>query len=504
MVSPQVIGASHAEQVPTQTQAAQVDSVFPVTRTTLLLCVLKLLDGWSFYVVNNILTLYLTERMGYSDAMAGVAFGIRGSLAVIFATLFGPLVDVNPVRCLQVGFLLNAVGRLCIVLSPGNLVNSVVLFFLIPAGHSLGMPVVKVAMKRCTTSENVTAAFAALYWSLVLGIFLSGPTVDLVTISIRSLGPLDQYGLLFLFTAVLSMFGVFVSAALQVPAGQCQQEHVCDVNACKEVATASRFWRFLLYSLLSLPGHLVLRNLDGGMFPKFMVRAFGSHVAKGSIYAINPGLDLIFVPLVTHVTQGRVAHFDMIHCGLAVAAASPLLLALLPLALRSVILFIFVLTLGDLLYQPRLDAYAMAVAPAGREGTFMAAASLFLFLSDVPVGLVGGFLLERFCPQPSCVLCTAAGALPRWAEGQNCTDEAMQRKWQSGCEECICPALCDGATMFKYLALVALATPMFLLMRPFLVDPKARLAGLHTPPSYTRVSEQSDTEEIGIEMTTRS
>eukprot|EP00933_Yihiella_yeosuensis_P044271 TRINITY_DN39371_c0_g1_i1.p1 TRINITY_DN39371_c0_g1~~TRINITY_DN39371_c0_g1_i1.p1 ORF type:complete len:267 (+),score=59.29 TRINITY_DN39371_c0_g1_i1:1050-1850(+) len=131
-----------------------------------------------------------------------------------------------------------------------------------------------------------------------------------------------------------------------------------------------------------------------------MVRTFGPTVPKGLIYALNPALDLIFVPYVA--AKGTAAqptqHFRLIRIGLAVAAMSPVFLTLFNASIPLVMVFVLALTAGDVIYNTRLDAYALAVAPNGHEGVFAGASCAAVFLADVPVGMLGGALLETFCP----------------------------------------------------------------------------------------------------------
>ena len=74
----------------------------------------------------------------------------------------------------------------------------------------------------------------------------------------------------------------------------------------------------------------------------------------------------------------------------------------------------------------QVDAYAMRVAPDGREGAFAGASAALVFLAEVPAGLLGGLLLERFCA----------------AEGQ-----------------------CDGRQLFGALGAFAALTPLLLCAR---------------------------------------
>ena len=57
--------------------------------------------------------------------------------------------------------------------------------------------------------------------------------------------------------------------------------------------------------------------------PKYLIRAFGCGTPIGLIYAINPTMILLLVPIVGAVTSSF-HHFDMIHFGGYLSALSPL------------------------------------------------------------------------------------------------------------------------------------------------------------------------------------
>lgn len=62
-------------------------------------------------------------------------------------------------------------------------------------------------------------------------------------------------------------------------------------------------------------------------------------------------------------------------------------------------LFVVQLSIGEAIWSPRTYEYLMSVAPKGREGTYTAVASIPLFASKVPTGLLSGYLLETYCPK---------------------------------------------------------------------------------------------------------
>ena len=86
-----------------------------------------------------------------------------------------------------------------------------------------------------------------------------------------------------------------------------------------------RFWQFLAMAVFTLNLKQIFRHMDA-TFPKYAVRAFGCDAPFGSIYAINPAMIILGVPLVAAATP-NVRHFDMIFRGGWITAISPFLLA---------------------------------------------------------------------------------------------------------------------------------------------------------------------------------
>mmetsp|Transcript_12374 Transcript_12374/g.30246 ORF Transcript_12374/g.30246 Transcript_12374/m.30246 type:complete len:668 (+) Transcript_12374:174-2177(+) len=163
-----------------------------------------------------------------------------------------------------------------------------------------------------------------------------------------------------------------------------------------ETIRTPSFHRFLLVCLLTINVRMVFRHLDGTL-PKYMVREFGEDTPKGMVYAINPALIIILVPIITAATTS-VDPLIMIHRGTYVSALSVFFLAF-STSLPACILFVVTLSIGEAMWSPRLYDYTMSVAQEGREGTFMALSSAPLFLAKLPVGFLSGLLLQRYCPE---------------------------------------------------------------------------------------------------------
>ena len=142
---------------------------------------------------------------------------------------------------------------------------------------------------------------------------------------------------------------------------------------------------------------LASNNYRDGTLPKYMVREFGADTPKGRIYAINPALIIILVPIITAATSA-VNPLIMIHWGTYVSALSVFFLAF-STSIPACVLFVITLSIGEAIWSPRLYDYTMSVAQEGREGTYMALSSAPLFLAKLPVGFLSGLLLQRYCPE---------------------------------------------------------------------------------------------------------
>ncbi len=193
-----------------------------------------------------------------------------------------------------------------------------------------------------------------------------------------------------------------------------------------EIWKSPSFRRYLLVVLIMLNVRQIFRHLDA-TWPKYMIRGqffvcfsgscyvyrmqelthqslarfvfleFGPDVPKGTIYSINPILIIILVPIVSAMT----AHIDplvMIHVGSYVSAASVFFLAV-STTIWSSCVFMILLSIGEAIWSPRLNDYTVSVSEEGREGTYMALSSAPLFLAKLPVGILSGVLLQKFCPE---------------------------------------------------------------------------------------------------------
>jgi hypothetical protein len=165
-------------------------------------------------------------------------------------------------------------------------------------------------------------------------------------------------------------------------------------------------WRLLVLIAFMLGVRAIFAYLYL-LFPKYWLRTIGEGAAMGSLQAINPILIVVgiilFIPLVN-----RFKLFSMLVYGSLISAAS-LVVLVLPWQWFSSdiarahylmsILCMIVLSVGEVVWSPKLYEYTAAIAPAGQEGTYLGLSMVPWFLAKTVVSFFSGHLLDRWCPE---------------------------------------------------------------------------------------------------------
>jgi dipeptide/tripeptide permease len=256
-----------------------------------MILLLQMLEAFAYYTLNNVLTLHLTSVFGISDTAAGAHFGVRGALTTAVSTLFGPVIDrVGAFHTLPIAFALAAVGRAVFGCASTLQVALASMYLPMAAGHGLTNATLIICIKRASSQPGGPSsawAFALQYSALVLGIAICGPTIDVAT---ARLAPSPPYRMLALLSSCCSVAALFASLLLlrhpmarrptpslapKAPHSRASSSISHSLRGWTAIACTSRFARYIAFSVAVLPGCAVLRNLDGGIYPKFMLRTFG-------------------------------------------------------------------------------------------------------------------------------------------------------------------------------------------------------------------------------------
>ena len=135
------------------------------------------------------------------------------------------------------------------------------------------------------------------------------------------------------------------------------------------------------------------------ILPQYISRAFDGWIGKYFEVAsnANPLLIFIAVPIITAISQ-KARVYNMMIWGTLIMAAPAFLLVIGPYW-WTLFPYLFIMTIGEAMWQPRFLQYAAEIAPEGQTGSYMGVAQLPWFLTKMLVPwLYSGWMMERYCP----------------------------------------------------------------------------------------------------------
>jgi MFS family permease len=420
----------------------------------------KMLAFFAYTVMNQTLALWLSSDLHYNDRDAGFLVMGWSSIMTLFTVLVGSFTDAIGLRkTILIGTSFCLLAR---IIMTSTVARGIVLpLGLIPLaiGEALIGPVLVAAIRRYTTTAQRSISFSMFYVMMNVGILLGNVVFDHVRKALGETGPftvpflgvtLSAYRTLFLTSALLSIPGFLLillflrdgveatdsGVKISNPAPKYSQHGLINriglsaLDAGRDTARIFAslwghrgFYRFLLFLSLAACLRLVIVHMYY-TYPKFGIRELGAGAPVGRLWAINPFIIIILVPLVGALTQ-RISAYRMVTTGGFIAASSVFIMALptqwfQPLAdgwfgdliahrwlgvsgqvnpyYVMIPLFVFCFSIGEAVYSPRLYEYAAVIAPKGQEASYTALSFLPFFLAKVLVGGFSGVMLQAFCP----------------------------------------------------------------------------------------------------------
>ena len=183
----------------------------------------------------------------------------------------------------------------------------------------------------------------------------------------------------------------------------------------KAVLSEPVFWRFtcLITLLLGVRAVSLYMHL---LMPKYWMRVIGPDASIGILESINPFLVIIGLILLIPILH-RFSVYKMLVYGAMVSAISLFIMAVpiygdfaftAPAFGEAVwnytylfsITALVVLTIGEVIWSPRLTEYTAAIAPPGQEGTYLGLSMVPYFAAKTLVSLASGFMLARWVTEP--------------------------------------------------------------------------------------------------------
>lgn len=389
----------------------------------------ELLERLAYYAVFIVLTIYLSNVWGFSDTEAGIISGVFSAFLYLLPTFTGAYADKIGFRSsiilafglLTVGY--SGLGILPTLLESAGLVeygmttkfngleNSSVRWVIAPVliliviGGAFIKAVISGTIARETTKENRARGYALFYMMVNIGAFTGKMVVDPLRRSMGSEGLvyLNYFSAFMTFAALIAVYFLYKSVQIQGETKSFSQIWKTLLKVCCNVR--------LIVLILIVSGFWVVQQQMYATMPKYVIRMIGEGASPGWYANVNPFIVAVFVNIVTTfmknkkaITSMTVGMFFIPFSAMLMASGnligSDYVLGLHPVALMMIIGIVFQ-GLAECFISPRYLEYFSLQSPKGEEGLYLGFSHLHSFVSSLIAFILGGFLLEKFCPDPS-------------------------------------------------------------------------------------------------------
>lgn len=370
--------------------------------------IMELLERAAYYGFFIVLTLYLTDIVGFSDTETGFVAGIFFAMLYFLPPFVGAIADkIGFKKGLIVAFSLLTVGYFFLGIFHGKWA---VIFFLtvILIGGSFIKPLITGTVAKTTDEANRARGYSLFYWIVNIGAFLGKTVVPTIRQGV-GLEYVNFFSSGMAFLALLFAIFIFKEIDTEGP-----EKSVKDVlRALKAIFLTPR----LIILTVIVSGFWMIQHQLYATMPKYIIRMLGESAKPEWLANVNPLVVVIFVVAITQymkkhkaVTSMLVGMILMPFSALAMSAGPWLegitgssvdILGVIfhPLTLMM-ILGISIQGLAECFISPRFLEYFSFMAPKGEEGIYLGFSHLHSFLSALIGFGLSGFLLEAYCPDP--------------------------------------------------------------------------------------------------------
>lgn len=404
---------------------------------------INFLDSTMFFTILTMAPLMLSQNFGFSDEAAGWVMTVYGSGTTICLFFLGMVTDWLGIRrsfyVAQLGQLVTrgAVLILPYVADPTGTAANITLWvcFALQAPFvAMVQTSFQAANKRFTTARSRSAGFNAWYIFMNVGAFAAGFVIDLIRVYMKDWMGLDvppnHFMMGFAVAACLAnllLTVVYVRREEQLygpdekpaaaPAQSSEKKGLFAIAG--DVLREKVFWRFLVLVTLLLGVRAVFLHMHLIM-PKFWERVIGEGARIGALEQINPAGVIIglflFIPILKRFTT-----YGMLTWGSLISALSLFILAIPGTGNTIYItsaMALIVLTIGEVIWSPRLTEYTAAIAPEGQEGTYLGLSMVPYFAAKTAVSALSGYMLAFWVPLheegPTLIERLEGGTIPFW------------------------------------------------------------------------------------------
>ena len=381
---------------------------------------INLLDCLAYFAFLNIAVVFLSENLGFSDVRAGYAFTLFTTTVTLMLFFSGFVTDSLGIRrSMYLAMALLLISRGGIVACgffPGMPMRQTLmwpLLFLLAPGTAMVQTVFQSAIRRYTTGRARSAGFSMWYLVMNIGAALAGFSIDIVRLDFKANNTwIINIGVMTAIICTLLVVFFIRHELQQRREGEAPEpekkpgERKMPWQILREVVVQSAFWRFIVLVSCVIGVRAVFLYM-ALLMPKYWLRVIGPDAPMGLFQAINPILIVVglilFIPL-----ANRFNIYKMLVFGGVISSISLFALVLpwrwfnadLAAAITTMtVLQLIVLSIGEIIWSPKLQEYTAAVAPRGQEGSYLGMSLMPYFIAKTFISLLSGHMLTRFVPE---------------------------------------------------------------------------------------------------------
>lgn len=389
----------------------------------------ELLERLAYYAVFIVITLYLSNVWGFSDIEAELISGTFSAFLYFLPLFLGAYADKIGFRTaimiafglLSLGY--SGLGLLPTLLQSAGLVSydmgttfnglkesylqwSIIpVLILIVIGGSFIKAVISGTVARETNSETRAKGYAIFYMMVNIGSFIGKTVVDPLRKSMGNEGLvyLNFFSAAMTLIALVTVFILYKSAKKE---GEGKSFAEIGRGLLKVLSNVR-----LMVLIIIISGFWMIQSQLYATMPKYVIRLIGEDASPGWYANVNPLVVFVLVNFITSFMSKRKALTSMT-IGMLIIPVSALImsfgnqiktediLGLHPVAFMMIV-GIALQAIAECFISPRYLEYFSLQSPKGEEGLYLGFSHLHSFFSYLFAFGLSGFLLEKYCPDPS-------------------------------------------------------------------------------------------------------
>jgi Dipeptide/tripeptide permease len=391
----------------------------------------ELLERLAYYAVFIVLIIYLSNVWGFTDFEAGLISGIFSATLYFLPMLSGAYADKIGFRsAIILAFSLLTIGYAGLGILPtllqsaglveyGDKATQTVFYglnesalrwtiapvlLLLVVGGSFIKAIISGTVARETTESNRARGYGVFYMMVNIGSFTGKTVVDPLRRAMGDSGLvyLNYFAAFMTLVALIAVFFMYKSTQTQGQGKSFKEIFY----ALGKVCTNGR----LIALTLIISGFWLVQSQMYASMPKYVLRMVGDNATPGWYANVNPFVVFLCVNFITSwmknkraITSMTIGMFIIPLSALVMSAGNYIgnepVLGLHPVAFMMVI-GIAMQALAECFISPRFLEYFSLQSPKGEEGLYLGFSHLHSFFSYLLAFPLGGWLLEKFCPDP--------------------------------------------------------------------------------------------------------